>query len=54
MITTQFAPGASQSVTFDVVAPKAGNRTLEAQVTPLVSPTKVTKAQLDCSTVPGK
>lgn len=54
MITTQFAPGASQSVTFDVVASKAGQRMLDAQVTPLVSPTKVNKAQLDCSTVPDK
>jgi hypothetical protein len=54
MITTQMAPGASQSMTFDVVAAKAGQRALDAQVTPLVSPTKITKAKLDCSTVPGK
>lgn len=54
MITTQFAPGASQSVTFDVVAPNAGKKALEAQLTPLISSTQVTKAKLDCSTVAAK
>jgi hypothetical protein len=53
-ITTDFAPGATQTVTFDVVAGKAGERALDAQITPLVSPTKVTKANLDCATVKGK
>ena len=54
MITTQMAPGANQTVTFDVVAAQAGQRALDAQVTPLVSPTKITTAKLDCSTVTGK
>ncbi|WP_308467509.1 DUF4012 domain-containing protein [Rathayibacter soli] len=54
MITTQFAPGASQTVTFDVVAGTPGARTLAAQVTPLISPTQITTAKLDCSTVQGK
>jgi hypothetical protein len=53
-ISTDFAPGATQTVTFDVVAGKAGKRALDAQITPLVSPTKVTKANLDCATVKGK
>lgn len=51
-VTPQFAPGASESVTFDVVAPHAGIRTLAADVTPLISPTRVTTAKLDCATVP--
>jgi hypothetical protein len=53
-ISTDFAPGATQTVTFDVVAGKAGKRALDAQITPLVSPTKVTKANLDCATVKEK
>ncbi|HEY5224324.1 MAG TPA: DUF4012 domain-containing protein [Microbacteriaceae bacterium] len=54
MITTQFPPGASQTVTFDVVAGTAGTRTLAAQVTPLISPTPITTAKLNCSTVASK
>jgi hypothetical protein len=49
-ITTQFAPGDSQTVTFDVEAATPGKRALAAEVTPLVSPTKITEAKLDCST----
>jgi Protein of unknown function (DUF4012) len=51
-VDVQFAPGAVQTVTFDVVAPKPGNKKLAADVTPMVHPTKMLTAPLDCSTVP--
>jgi len=47
-------PGASMNVTYDIVAPTPGVRTLEAKTTPMVSPTPIVTAPLDCATVTAK
>ena len=44
-------PGATATLTYDVVAAKPGKRALEALVTPMVNATSVTTAALDCATV---
>lgn len=49
-VLIELAPAASGTITYDVVA-APGNRTLEAEVTPGVTTTKVTKEPLDCATV---
>jgi hypothetical protein len=46
-------PGASASVTYDVVAAKAGTKKLEALTTPMVNATTITTAPLDCAAVPA-
>lgn len=46
-------PGATLTLTYDVVAATPGVRALEAVVTPLVTPTKLTTEALDCATVPS-
>jgi hypothetical protein len=51
-VLVQFAPGATETVTFNVVAAKAGVKKLEAQITPMVHATPVTTAPLDCASVP--
>ena len=45
-------PGATSTVVYDVVAASPGQRALEAQVTPMVSPTPIETAPLDCASVP--
>jgi hypothetical protein len=50
-VVTDFAPGSSQKVTFDVVAPRPGKRDLAVDVTPLVHPTEIARDSLDCATV---
>lgn len=52
-VTVLFAPGATETVTFDVVAAGTGSKALEAEVTPMVHATPVTDAELNCATVPG-
>jgi hypothetical protein len=47
-------PGAAMNVTYDVVAGTPGVRTLEAKSTPMVNPTSITVAPLDCATVAAK
>jgi hypothetical protein len=44
--------GQKVSLTFDLVAPLAGDKDLEAQVTPMVKPTQIALQPLDCATVP--
>jgi hypothetical protein len=45
--------GGTSSVSYDVVAPTPGPKALEAAVTPMVNPTVVDSAPLDCATVPA-
>ena len=45
--------GAVSTVSFDVVAPEPGTKTLEALITPMVNPTTVLNEVLDCATVPA-
>lgn len=49
-VVIELTPGASTTVAYDVVA-APGKRTLEAEVTPGVTATPITKTPLDCSTV---
>lgn len=43
--------GSTSTVTYDFVAGTPGQRALEAQVTPMVAPTPIKTAPLDCATV---
>jgi hypothetical protein len=45
--------GATANVTYDIVAAAPGARALEAAITPMVNPTVVDSAPLDCATVPA-
>jgi len=47
-------PGATVTVSYDLVAASAGAKALEAQITPMVNPTSVTTVPLDCATVTAK
>lgn len=44
--------GATATFVYDVVAARPGDRALEAQVTPMVSPTQVDTVPLDCGDIP--
>ncbi len=46
-----FPPGATANVTYDVIAAKPGEKTLAADVTPMVHPTAIDTVPLDCATV---
>ena len=46
-------PGATGTLVYDLVAATPGERTLEAQVTPMVSPTAIDTVPLDCADVPA-
>jgi hypothetical protein len=50
-IVVKVNPGASATLTYDIVAAKPGTKALEALVTPMVNPTPVTTVPLDCATV---
>ena len=47
-------PGETVTVTYDFVSPQAGEKTLEAQVTPMVNATPITTETLDCATVAAR
>jgi hypothetical protein len=53
-IIVDVEPGALKTVTYDIVAGTPGERTLEAQSTPMVTPTPITTVPLDCATVTAK
>lgn len=53
-LVVSIAPGAHGQVTYDVVAPAQGEKTLEAEITPMVNRTTITNASLDCATVAGE
>ena len=53
-LRVDFAPGATQKLTFDVVAAKPGKKVLAAQITPMVNPTGLDTVPLDCATVSAK
>ena len=44
-------PGETPAVTYDFVSAEPGEKTLEAQVTPMVQPATITTEPLDCATV---
>jgi hypothetical protein len=46
-------PGATVTLVYDLVAATPGDRALEAQVSPMVSPTAIDTVPLDCADVPG-
>jgi hypothetical protein len=46
-------PGATVTLVYDLVAATPGERTLEAQVTPMVSPTAIDTVPLDCADLPA-
>ena len=46
-------PGASVTVTVDIVAVKPGKKTLDAIITPMVHASAVDRPVLDCATVPA-
>jgi hypothetical protein len=48
----QLSGGQTTTFSYDLIAP-VGDRTLAAQVTPMVKPTTVTTVPLDCATVPA-
>lgn len=48
--TVSIDPGATSAMTVDLVSGDTGEKALEAQVTPMVNPTTIAEAQLDCST----
>jgi len=50
-LTVTVPPGETVTVTYDFVSPEAGEKTLEAQVTPMVNPATITTEPLDCGTV---
>ncbi|TQL48618.1 uncharacterized protein DUF4012 [Homoserinimonas aerilata] len=45
-------PGATVTISYDITAPEAGEKALEAQITPMVNPTTIEESTLDCATVP--
>jgi hypothetical protein len=45
--------GGTSSLSYDIVAPAAGPKILEAAITPMVNPTAVDSTPLDCATVPA-
>jgi hypothetical protein len=45
------APTQSRTVTYDFVAKDLAQRTLTAQVSPVIAPTKVTESKLDCGVI---
>ena len=49
--TPEIAPGATLNVTFEFVGAKPGTKALDLTVTPLVHPTPITKAAIDCGSV---
>lgn len=49
----EIPPGATTTLSYDIVAAQPGTKNLEAQVTPMVSPTTITTEPLDCATVPA-
>lgn len=49
--TVSIEPGVTSTMTVDLVSGESGEKALEAQVTPMVNPTAVAEAPLDCSTV---
>ena len=53
-LTVSVEPGATVTVSYDLVAASAGAKALEAQITPMVNPTAVTTVPLDCATVTAK
>lgn len=53
-VKVDFAPGATQKLTFDVLAAKPGKKVLAAQITPMVNPTALDTVPLDCATVSAK
>lgn len=52
-LTVSVEPGATVAMTYDIVAAEAGEKVLDAFITPMVNPTTVTTEALDCSTVSG-
>lgn len=53
-VQVDFAPGATQKLSFDVLAAKPGKKVLAAQITPMVNPTALDTVPLDCATVSAK
>ena len=53
-VKVDFAPGATQKLTFDVLAARPGKKVLAAQITPMVNPTALDTVPLDCGTVSAK
>ena len=53
-VKVDFAPGATQKLTFDVLPAKPGKKVLAAQITPMVNPTALETVPLDCATVSAK
>ena len=50
-LTVTVPPGETVTVTYDFVSAEAGEKTFEAQVTPMVNPATITTEPLDCGTV---
>ena len=50
-LVVSMKPGATSKMAIDVVAVGTGKKALEAQVTPMVSPTTISDLPLDCATV---
>lgn len=50
-LTVGVEPGATVSIVYDLISAATSNKTLEASITPMVHPTKVSSDVLDCSTV---
>ena len=50
-LVVSMEPGATSKMAIDVVAVGTGKKALEAQVTPMVSPTTISDLPLDCATV---
>ncbi|WP_104083777.1 DUF4012 domain-containing protein [Cryobacterium sp. Y11] len=53
-VRVSIAPEQTKNITFDIVAGQPGHRELNALVTPLVYPTPVEVATLDCTTVAAR
>ena len=52
-LVVSVAPGATVSMSYDLIAAEAGEKALEAQITPMVNATFVDEQPLDCATVPA-
>ena len=47
-------PQATSTMVVEIVSPSAGEKAIEAEVTPMINPTAITVGTLDCSTVPAE
>jgi hypothetical protein len=52
-LTVTIPAGGTANLSYDIVAPTAGVKALEAAITPMVTPTAVDTTPLDCATVPA-